>query len=272
MDQQFYAIKKTVLWLNSSHPDSIREELDRMMKEVRLLASVQDPHVISYNHSWFESTLPDRRSPTGESEPALISPYITFASSAEDPGCEAESPDSSTAGTTGEEAASIEKIALYIQMELCERTLDDYLAGQTEIGEKQHRERLHIAYGIMQGLAAVHIKYGLIHRDLTPRNIFFGKDGTVKIGDFGLATRSQHLVRAAPSPYICAAASPVLDLPPPLSLNEEETAVEDFGSSKDTSRIVHENEKAIIGTKTYAAPEQVEDGIFDQSVSSRFEE
>lgn len=37
---------------------------------------------------------------------------------------------------------------------------------------------------IMEALDAVH-KKGLIHRDVTPDNIFVSKDGTVKLIDFG---------------------------------------------------------------------------------------
>ena len=82
-------------------------------------------------------------------------------------------------------------------MELCERTLEDYITSQNHLhfshadsatlpllSKDEFKERLRIAYEIMQGLLSVHAKHGLIHRDLTPRNIFFCKNGTVKIGDF----------------------------------------------------------------------------------------
>lgn len=38
----------------------------------------------------------------------------------------------------------------------------------------------------MEGLAHVHSQ-GIIHRDLTPNNIFFDVRNDIKIGDFGLA-------------------------------------------------------------------------------------
>ena len=86
VDQQLYAIKKTVLNLSSFHTETIKEELERMMKEVRVLASIKDPHVISYNHSWFEATKGtcspppefDINPPDNLPEPVLVSPYIEF--------------------------------------------------------------------------------------------------------------------------------------------------------------------------------------------------
>ena len=37
----------------------------------------------------------------------------------------------------------------------------------------------------MEGLAHIHSQ-GIIHRDLTPNNIFFDARNDIKIGDFGL--------------------------------------------------------------------------------------
>ena len=43
----------------------------------------------------------------------------------------------------------------------------------------------HLFRQIVEGLAHIHGQ-GIIHRDLTPNNIFFDARNDIKIGDFGL--------------------------------------------------------------------------------------
>ena len=43
-----------------------------------------------------------------------------------------------------------------------------------------------LASQVSQGLAHVHSQ-GVIHRDIKPGNIWLTKEGTAKLGDFGLA-------------------------------------------------------------------------------------
>ncbi|EDV29650.1 uncharacterized protein TRIADDRAFT_19228 [Trichoplax adhaerens] len=75
---------------------------------------------------------------------------------------------------------------LIIEMEYADDgTLQQYLSQANE--ELDEREILHIFKQIVSALRYIH-SYNILHRDLKTANIFLMKDGTVKMGDFGIST------------------------------------------------------------------------------------
>ncbi|MCG7529291.1 serine/threonine protein kinase, partial [Streptomyces sp. OfavH-34-F] len=73
---------------------------------------------------------------------------------------------------------------LFLVMELVEgRSLADVLLAQERLGPEQ---AAHIAGQAAAGLAAAH-RQGIVHRDIKPGNLMLDGEGTVKIGDFGIA-------------------------------------------------------------------------------------
>lgn len=72
----------------------------------------------------------------------------------------------------------------YIVMEYIDGiTLKQYIA---EHGHLSEEEALIIALQIAQGLSAAHDQH-IVHRDIKPQNILLGKDGVIKVADFGIA-------------------------------------------------------------------------------------
>ncbi len=73
---------------------------------------------------------------------------------------------------------------IFLVMELVEgRTLREVLR---EAGRLDETEALGFMIPVLEALAAAH-RAGLVHRDVKPENVLVAHDGTVKVGDFGLA-------------------------------------------------------------------------------------
>ncbi|EGB07369.1 hypothetical protein AURANDRAFT_13271, partial [Aureococcus anophagefferens] len=153
LDDTEYAIKKIRL---SSAP-AWRPRLEKMLREVKILALLDHPNIVRYYQAWLEQ---------GE---------------AADPRADLEDETTATAAAPAARAAA--------RMQYCSsRTLRDYLEARPpqSVGDVDATTALRIFAQVARGLKYVH-ECGLVHRDLKPANVFLTADGTVKIGDFGLS-------------------------------------------------------------------------------------
>lgn len=153
-------------------------------------------------------------------------------------------------------------------MELCAETLEDYLdaRARSSLSAEDYQERMHIATQLIQAIHTIHCDHKLIHRDLSLRNVFIGRDGAIKIGDFGLATRRRHLIPQLASP---TGLKPMEPLPEEdvnsFNLEEDvEKSPEDLSRSSDSVPSEDDEMTHGLGTRTFAAPEQMSNLPYDQ--------
>jgi hypothetical protein len=74
--------------------------------------------------------------------------------------------------------------AAFIAMEFVDGQSLDLLLWQH--GKLKADAMIPLAAGIAHGLAAAHNR-GIVHRDIKPANVLLGKDGSIKVSDFGIA-------------------------------------------------------------------------------------
>ena len=76
-------------------------------------------------------------------------------------------------------------------MELCPSSLRQWIeeedGNQDQSMEARRRKAVHKFHHICSGVEYMH-SHDVIHRDLKPENIMVGRDGTMKITDFDIAT------------------------------------------------------------------------------------
>lgn len=258
----------------------VREEMNRMLQEARLFASISNPHIIRYNHSWIEVAdcppQPEEVEESGErpveTSVELESPFIEFDGvSVKDSGTN-DSVKSKKNGESYSQAAKKKmlKISLYIQMELCRETLEDYLNVRSyPLTQLERDKAFDIARQLIDAICAIHDEYKIIHRDLSLRNIFIGNDDIIKIGDFGLATKCPNIIPVMPSPFPFKPLAPHED---PDAFSLDGNSPEDLLLPPPADEFVEEDEVSAeekelthgLGTKTFSAPEQMADSPYDQ--------
>ncbi|XP_075875072.1 interferon-induced, double-stranded RNA-activated protein kinase-like [Nelusetta ayraudi] len=155
LDKKYFAIK-IVTWKAQAQ------------KEVEVLSGLDHCNIVRYYTCWLEDDLYELESGAGSSSGSQNTDKVS------------STPASSTEGLSG-------KKHLYIQMELCDTTLQSWIEARNKDEDPKRRvDSLTLAQQIVSGVEYFHSK-NLIHRDLKPANIMFRND-KIKIGDFGLVT------------------------------------------------------------------------------------
>ncbi|XP_063239956.1 eukaryotic translation initiation factor 2-alpha kinase 1-like isoform X2 [Bacillus rossius redtenbacheri] len=209
LDGEEYAVKKIRLRYRD-----VKSFLQKL-QEVRTLARLEHPNIVAYKAAWLE---PLDCSPLAECSPhgrALDTAGLERQESeaaSEDDSCGVEFQDSGGETSSSRElhvvraeslwerrevvSVSHEAWAvLYIQMQLCDDTLQQWLARRNAAegtGRADAGRALAVFRQVVSGVQYIHAK-GIVHHDIKPSNVFVNADLTrAQVGDFGLACCFQH--------------------------------------------------------------------------------
>ena len=154
LDNEYYAMKKIII------TDELIQLNYDVFQEVKLFAKLHHPNIVRYFSSWIDFD---------------INSILKFNLSSDE-----------------SEAITQNYPILFIQMELCNKTLKDYF--ENDIFEDSISTRINYWLKMVEGINYLHSN-NIIHRDIKPSNIFF-LNNEIKIGDFGMSkTLSNFLIQ-----------------------------------------------------------------------------
>lgn len=170
-DNKVYAIKEIKIKLNSKRFQRSKMQFETALNEIYFLSLNQSNCVVKLYHAWVEF------------DNKASNPKKNFISLPDD--------GSASKETIFNAILSIsQKIRIYIQMELCDNNLANYILSEGVSGKftgKKMLKRLEISRDIIKAVQFIH-NNNMIHRDIKPGNIFIDRNGHIKLGDFGLST------------------------------------------------------------------------------------
>lgn len=165
----------------------------------------------------------------------------------------------------------VHSLRIYIQTELCEQNLSEYLAKNHKRNAKEQcnlfKDKILIFEQIANAVKWLH-QHLLIHRDIKPSNVFITSHGKIKLGDLGLVTTLDHEMTCAMTDYRHQVGLQAIPLNPgslrknTFNYSSASTINSELGLSKNPKKSHTKN----IGTVQYAAPEQLESSEYDQKV------
>lgn len=159
LERKYYAIKKIFL------TKEVLEENINIINETYLYSQLEHKNIVKYYNSWIST---DFQSIVEFNNIIDINDMETISSVCP---------------------------VLFIQMELCNFTLDEYFL--TQMLDDNVKERMLYFKDILDGIKYLH-NNGIVHRDIKPNNIFFVNNGNgeydAKIGDLGLCKTDNKLL------------------------------------------------------------------------------
>jgi tRNA A-37 threonylcarbamoyl transferase component Bud32 len=159
LERKYYAVKKIFL------TKEVLEENINIINETYLYSQLEHKNIVKYYNSWIST---DFQSIVEFNNIIDINDMETISSVCP---------------------------VLFIQMELCNFTLDEYFL--TQMLDDNVKERMLYFKDILDGIKYLH-NNGIVHRDIKPNNIFFVNNGNgeydAKIGDLGLCKTDNKLL------------------------------------------------------------------------------